>query len=180
MDLEADVEDIESLQWLAKDCAKLLDDLLLQENAQAEEIIAKEGHWVSRQYGEFNLWCVKVGVHGQGLRSIDVRLKDVPETCAVVRDLLKSLQNDLEKIQQPADSIQHLKKADIETDHSDSGSDDSSLSFDSLSSLDDAESRQGREGVTLEGKQTLMLRKHVEDTVDRLHGHALQSTKDTL
>ncbi|KAF0320090.1 ankyrin repeat protein [Colletotrichum asianum] len=164
MDLEADVEDIESLQWLAKDCAKLLDDLLLQENAQAEEIIAKEGHWVSRQYGEFNLWCVKVGVHGQGLRSIDVRLKDVPETCAVVRDLLKSLQNDLEKIQQPADSIQHLKKADIETDHSDSGSDDSSLSFDSLSSLDDAESRQGREGVTLEGKQTLMLRKHVEDT----------------
>ncbi|KAJ0386217.1 hypothetical protein COL922a_004862 [Colletotrichum nupharicola] len=96
MDLEADVKDIESLQWLAKNCAKLLEALLLEENAQAEEIIAKDGHWVSRQYAEFNLWCVKVGVNGQGLGSIDVRLKDVPETCAIIRDLLKSLQNDLQ------------------------------------------------------------------------------------
>ncbi|KAH0422826.1 ankyrin repeat protein [Colletotrichum camelliae] len=177
MDLEADVRDIESLQWLAKNCAKLLEALLLEENAQAEEIIAKDGHWVSRQYAEFNLWCVKVGVNGQGLRSIDVRLKDVPETCAVIRDLLKALQSDLKKIQQPVDSIQHLKKADIEADNSDSGSDSSSLSFDSLSSLGGTESRQGREDVTSEGKQTLTLRKHVEDTVDRLHGHALQIDK---
>ncbi|KAF5494678.1 hypothetical protein CGCS363_v009111 [Colletotrichum siamense] len=177
MDLEADVKDIESLQWLAKNCAKLLEALLREENAQAEDIIAKDGHWVSRQYAEFNLWCVKVGVNGQGLGSIDVRLKDVPETCAVIRDLLKSLQNDLQKIQQPADSIQRLKKADVEADNSDSGSDSSSLSFDSLSSLGGTESRQGREDITLEGKQTLILRKHVEDTVDRLHGHALQIDK---
>ncbi|KAK2759747.1 ankyrin repeat protein, partial [Colletotrichum kahawae] len=80
-------------------------------------------------------------------------------------------------IQQPADSFQHLKKADTEADNSDSGSDSSSLSFDSLSSLDGTESRQGREDGTLEGKQTFILRKHVEDTVDRLHGHALQIDK---
>lgn len=95
MDLEADVKDIKSLQWLAKTCANILEALLIEENAQPEEITAREGHWASRQYAEFNLWCVKVGVHGQGLRSIDIRLKDVPETCAVIRDLLKSLEIDL-------------------------------------------------------------------------------------
>ncbi|KAF4889003.1 hypothetical protein CGCFRS4_v009545 [Colletotrichum fructicola] len=95
MDLEAEVKDIKSIQWLAKTCSNILEALLLKENAQAEETTSREGHWASRQYAEFNLWCVKVGVHGQGLRSIDIRLKDVPETCAIIRDLLSSLQIDL-------------------------------------------------------------------------------------
>lgn len=58
-------------------------------------MIAKEGHWTMRQYAEFNLWCTKIGVDGQGLRSIDVRLKDVPEICWFIRSLLSSLASDL-------------------------------------------------------------------------------------
>ncbi|KAE9570112.1 hypothetical protein CGMCC3_g13711 [Colletotrichum fructicola] len=139
MDLEAEVKDIKSIQWLAKTCSNILEALLLKENAQAEETTSREGHWASRQYAEFNLWCVKVGVHGQGLRSIDIRLKDVPETCAIIRDLLSSLQIDLKKVQQPANDVQHADKSEVEINDSDSASDSSSLSFDSLSSLSGTE-----------------------------------------
>lgn len=65
----------------------------------------------------------------------------------------------------------------METKDSDSASDSSSLSFDSLSSLSATEVRNGSEDVTLGDKQALSLRKHVKDTIDRLHGHALEIDK---
>lgn len=95
MEIEADVHDIASLQNLAQGCKILLKSLLQDENSRNEDLTAKEGHWAMRQYAEFNLWCTKVGVDGQGLRSIDVRLKDVPEICWFIRSLLSTLTSDL-------------------------------------------------------------------------------------
>lgn len=96
MDLEheADPQDTVSLKQIAQACEKHLHRLLRDEEAQEDTIKAKEGHWASRQFAEFNLWCAKVGVNGEGLRSIDVRLKDVPEICGLLRHLVQSLERD--------------------------------------------------------------------------------------
>lgn len=95
MEIETSVDDIASLQNLAQVCRSLLKHLLQDDNSRNEDLIAKEGHWSMRQYAEFNLWCAKVGVDGQGLRAIDVRLKDVPDICWFIRSLLSSLASDL-------------------------------------------------------------------------------------
>lgn len=95
MEFETDVDEITSLQNLAQGCRSRLKNLLQDEGLRNEDLVAKEGHWAMRQYAEFNLWCTKVGVDGQGLRSIDVRLKDVPEICWFIRSLLNSLASDL-------------------------------------------------------------------------------------
>lgn len=96
MDFEADVDEITSLQYLAQGCRSRFKNLLQHEDSRDEDLVAKEGHWAMRQHAEFNLWCTKVGVDGQGLRSIDVRLKDVPEICRFIRSLLNSLDSDLD------------------------------------------------------------------------------------
>lgn len=95
MEVEAGVDEIASLQNLAQSCRSLLKQLLQDENSRDEDLIAKEGHWAMRQYAEFNLWCTKLGVDRQGPRSIDVRLKDVPEICWFIKSLLSSLAFDL-------------------------------------------------------------------------------------
>lgn len=95
MEFEADVDEITSLQNIAQGCRSRLKTLLQHEDSRNDDLVAKEGHWAMRQYAEFNLWCTKVGVDGQGLRSIDVRLKDLPERCRFIRSLLSSLASDL-------------------------------------------------------------------------------------
>ena len=93
--MEADPEQITSLKHLAQDCEKRLQKLSQDEEAQEDTVKTREGYWVSRQLAELNLWCAKVGVNGEGLRSIDARLKDVPEICKLLRHLLQSLERDL-------------------------------------------------------------------------------------
>lgn len=199
MEIEADVDEIASLQNLAQSCKSLLKHLLQDESSQKEDLIAQEGHWAMRQYVEFNLWCTKVGVDGQGLRSIDVRLKDVPEICWFIRSLLNSLMSDLEsqcqrllqkvhganqlrkrtEIQQPDETILHHKMAEVELQDPDSDSCGSSLSFDSLSSLDDSNAGICIGDAIAVDRMANSLKEHVEDTIVRLHGHALQIDRAT-
>jgi hypothetical protein len=95
MKSEADPKDTATLKHLAQACERQLLEALRDEEAQEDIVKAREGHWASRQFAEFNLWCTKVGVNGEGLKSIDVRLKDVPEICELFRKLLHSLEQDL-------------------------------------------------------------------------------------
>jgi hypothetical protein len=101
MEFEADPKDTASLKHLAQACERHMREVLRDEEAQEDIVKAREGHWGSRQFAEFNLWCAKVGVSGEGLKSIDVRLKDVPEICELLRKLLQSLERDLNGWQHP-------------------------------------------------------------------------------
>ncbi len=92
---EADPQDTAKLKQIAQACERGLYKLLQAEEAKDDMLKSGEVHWASRQFAEFNLWCAKVGVHGQGLRSIDIRLKDVPEILDLIRHLLESLERDL-------------------------------------------------------------------------------------
>lgn len=94
--IESDPKDTASLKRIAENCEGRWRKLLQDEERQEDIIRAKEGHWASRQYAAFNMWCAKVGVHGKGLRSIDVRLKDVPEICKLLLYLLQSMERDLD------------------------------------------------------------------------------------
>ncbi|KAF8867424.1 hypothetical protein BDZ45DRAFT_734690 [Acephala macrosclerotiorum] len=175
MKLEADPKDTASLRHLAQACEKHLRKLSQDEEAEAQEDVAKarEGYWASRQFAEFNLWCAKVGVNGEGLRSLDVRLKDVPEICELLRHLLQSVERDLNELQQPAEVLAQISKVNADNNLNDAESDASSLSFKSLSSS------EGSKGQSAAGdaaspwrKRNLALQRHIGDTIDRLHGHA--------
>lgn len=96
LQLESDPKDTASLKRIAENCERYLRELLRDEETAGDIVKAKEGHWASRQYAGFNLWCAKVGVHGNGLQSIDLRLKDVPEICNLLMRLLQSLERDLD------------------------------------------------------------------------------------
>lgn len=85
----------DSIRLLSQSCRKVLERLFLEEEAQDDVQINRDGHWASRQFSEFNVWCAKVGINGQGLRSVDVRLKELPEICKMIQGLLQSLDQDL-------------------------------------------------------------------------------------
>lgn len=93
--MEAKPDDTASLKKLAQDCETRLRRLSREEEAQKDIAKPKDGYWTSHQVIEFNLWCTKVGVYSEGLRSIDLRLKDVPEICEILRNLLQSLKRDI-------------------------------------------------------------------------------------
>lgn len=86
-----------NLKRIAECCERHLHKLLQEEEGQDDMTKAKDGHWASRQFAGFNLWCDKVRVYGEGLRSIDIRLKDVPEICNLLGCLLQSLKRDLNR-----------------------------------------------------------------------------------
>ncbi|KAL0936357.1 C2H2 type zinc finger domain protein [Colletotrichum truncatum] len=175
MDLETDPRDIESLKQLAQGCGRLLDVMFQEENARESDLDAEKGYWASRQFAEFNMWCTKIGVNDQGSRSIDVRLKDVPDICNIIAKLLHSLSRDLEKLQQPF--VETKVSINTEIDVNDAYSDVSSESFDSLSSLEHTEVENAIGEAGSENEQVLCLQKHIEDTMDRLHCHALHIEK---
>ncbi|KAJ3549807.1 hypothetical protein NM208_g305 [Fusarium decemcellulare] len=166
-------EDTASLKQAAEICQKHLETLRRNEEQQDDKDETGGGYWASHQFSEFNLWCVKVGVYGQGLRSLDVRLKDVPEICNLLRGLLESLKQDFEELQNPTEDS--ASSSNSSNDSDDAASDSSCLSFDSLSSVrplhEDAITRGSAKACN--GK-TLRLRMHIQDTIDRLHAHALR------
>lgn len=88
-------EDTSSLGHVALACQIHLQELLKEEESQENVAKAREGFWASRQSAEFNIWCTKVGVYGEGLRAIDVRLKEVPGIFELLKQLLQSLEHDL-------------------------------------------------------------------------------------
>lgn len=75
----------------------------------------------------------------------------------------------------PAEASQRAKEKD-HSEHDDS-SDDSSLSFDSLPSFERSKSEGVSDDEASAKKRNDALRRHIEDTIDRLHGHALQIDK---
>ncbi|KAN0082027.1 hypothetical protein V8E54_003325 [Elaphomyces granulatus] len=171
MELEADPKDTACLKHLAQACEKYLRKLSQDEEAQEDIAKAREGYWASRQFAEFNVWCAKVGVNGEGLRSIDVRLKDVPEICELLRHLLQSLERDLNELQQPAEVPAEISNTDNNLD--DVEVDASSLSFKSLSSSEGSKEQSATGDVASPWRErNLALRRHIGDTIDRLHGHA--------
>lgn len=176
---------IGSLARQAVDCQERLQKLF----EEAEQDENEPAEWVGRQMAEFNVWCAKLGVKEQGHRLIDFRLKDVPEICEAIGLMLQSLRLDLDRLsaaapdvvpsvdpQAPAPSRPDRMAAEFDGSDSDSGdsggSNTSLLSFQRLSSpegsTDDEEmSADPRPGAAA-------LRRHVEDTLDRLHGLARQ------
>jgi hypothetical protein len=172
MDHEADPEEIGNLKHHAQACAEHFKHLLHHEESGKILITENDGFWVTRQCAEFNLWCAKVGIHAEGLRSLDVRLKDVPEICDIFLQLLQSLRRDLYELRHPKETIAHLEK--IESNHADDlKSNASCYSFDSLSSSDDSENTgESKEPISPERKRRLELQQQVVDTIDRLQGQA--------
>ncbi|KAM0520622.1 hypothetical protein ACHAPE_003019 [Trichoderma viride] len=107
---------------------------------------------------------------------MDVRLKDVPGIFELLKQLLQSLEHDLAELQQPDKEPKHVVN-DEDTSDDDAQSDSSSLSFVSLSSSEksEAEADGAIDDVpSASEKRHAALRTHIEDTIDRLHGHALQ------
>lgn len=88
-------ENNSSLGHVALACQIHLQELLKEEEFQEDAAKSRDGFWASRQSAEFNLWCSKVGVYGEGLRDINVRLKDVPGIFELLKQLLQSLEHDL-------------------------------------------------------------------------------------
>ncbi len=167
-----------SLAHQASSCQKVLQKL----SDESEQDEHEPNEWVGRQMAEFNLWCAKLGVNDEGHRSIDFRLKDVPETCEAIGLMLQSLQLDLNRLPAAAATAAAVvpstkpqgpvpqNSTAVKSGGSDSddggSSDTSSLSFQCLSSP---------EGSTDDEETSVAaLRKHVEDTLDRLHGLARQ------
>ncbi|KAH7176809.1 hypothetical protein EDB81DRAFT_50270 [Dactylonectria macrodidyma] len=167
--MEATPEDTASLNKLAQDCETRLRTIAQEEEAQQGATKPKDGTWASHQAIEFSLWCTKVGVHSEGRRSVDIRLKDVPEICDILRNLLQALRCDLEELQRPPEPIVQVEGDEHNAEDGDS--DGSSLSFDSLTSSDDSRMRDSTDDVD---KRKIKLRDHIEDTIDRLHGHERQ------
>ena len=108
MDPEADPKETASLRHLSLTCAKQFQQLSKNEEtvenshkkqnkheSLSYDDTATDRFWASRLAVEFNLWCARIGVHAEGLRSIDVRLKDVPEICKLLLHLLQALHSDL-------------------------------------------------------------------------------------
>ena len=92
---EAEAEDNASLKRLARTCADQLARLSEEEQDEQSSPKPIDGFWALRQCAEFNIWCAKVGVFEEGSRSLDFRLKDVPEVCELLMYLLQSLECDL-------------------------------------------------------------------------------------
>jgi hypothetical protein len=92
---EVDPADTASLKHLAQTCAIHLQTFSEKEQESKSSREFGDKFWASRQCAEFNMWCAKVGVMGEGSRSLDVRLKDVPEIFQLLMHLLESLQSDL-------------------------------------------------------------------------------------
>jgi hypothetical protein len=171
MDAETSPDDLTSLRALATSSAQLFARII-----QAEEEDSGQGHgfWASRQVVEFNLWCDRVGVHAEGVRSIDVRLKDVPEICAMLLLLFRSLHRCLRSLLDLQLEIgESIEDAADDFDNDGARSDSSSLSFEVLSSSEESEKLSTNPTRGTQHRKAIdNLRQHVGDYVDRLSAHA--------
>jgi hypothetical protein len=167
MELETDPQDVAKFASLAHACTIRFQELSQHEDAQSDSISSTNDFWMTRQSAEFNIWCNRLGVYSGGTRSIDVRLKDVPEICDILLRLLLSLQEDLDGfLAKNTELGEPLEDILSPYDALDITSDTSSLSFDSLSSSDSSSDHNTRRDPTLK------LKMHTGDTIRRLQDHA--------
>ncbi|KAJ5726292.1 uncharacterized protein N7483_007649 [Penicillium malachiteum] len=166
---ETDVKDTANLRNLAQRCVSQF--ILIAKQDGVENGIV-DSHWAARQSAEFNVWCTNIGVNGEGIRSIDLRLKDVPDICSLLRHLLESLDYDLKELLQPTEALAQSNKNDQNLQDDDS---DDTFCYVSSSNSDESDEDLGN-GITLSPrtKQRRALQKHISDTIDRLHSHAQQ------
>jgi hypothetical protein len=166
MDPETDLRETASLRYCAQACLKYLRQLSQDEEKERDNSVTVNAFWATRQLAEFNLWCANVGVHVEGLRSLDVRLKDVPEISKILLQLLRSLHRDLEDLTQPQPKGD-VKYLDVGQGNDDGSESDGSLTFVSLSSSEISDSSAINVPTRMDE-----LRQHISDTLDRLHGQA--------
>jgi hypothetical protein len=136
-------------------------------------LIPRDSFWASGQITDFDLWCSKLGVDAKGIRSIDVRLKDVPEICTLLLHLLQALKNDLEDLisSQIEETILGHATHDLQMDL-EAVSETSSVSFESVSSSNSSKEEGAiSSNLVTEQSAILDLRRHVEMTMDQLFGH---------
>ncbi|KAG4432743.1 hypothetical protein IFR05_011773 [Cadophora sp. M221] len=87
-----DMEDHEtSITSIAMKCREELESLPLSE----------KNPWVKDQSAQFNIWVANAGVLGVGHRSLDFKLKELPDIKALIEQLLSSLATDLLKLRRP-------------------------------------------------------------------------------
>ena len=174
MDPETNVADTASLRYLAQDCAQRFGALLRIEDAQDTEANTQGGYWVSRCFADFNMWCARLGVHCEGIRSIDVRLKDIPETCNMLLLLLMSLHRDLDAASRHYAGAPTIAAETFSVPQNlEVNSNTSSLSFESLPSSKHSAKEPGDDAATIqEDPSMIMLRLHISETISRLEGHA--------
>ncbi|KAF1850331.1 uncharacterized protein K460DRAFT_272656, partial [Cucurbitaria berberidis CBS 394.84] len=172
MDLEAEPQETASLKELAQACAKQFRQLSQDEETRDPGVNARDGFWASRRTADFNIWCTIIGVNSEGLRSVDVRLKDVPEICKLLLHLLRSLRRDLDDLIQQHGRVSPPEgKAEAGYTYADSESDASSLSFEPLSSSEGSQLSSLTDNPLSPGQsRQIELRQHIGDTVDRLQG----------
>lgn len=174
MEQEANPQETASLKHLALVCSQQLQELSRIETDQQENIETGDRFWASRQFADFNLWCANTGITSEGRRSIDVRLKDVPEICKILQQLLQSLHSDLTELlaQNARPSMQIVETEDSIQDVY-CKSDADSLTYDSLSSSEGSQSQLGMQNEEVRKQPyELELKRHVGDTTDRLQGQA--------
>lgn len=169
MDLETDLKETASLRSLAQICLENLRQLRQDEKDGVTGEDTADEFWSTRQLAEFSLWCANVGVNLEGLRSLDVRLKDVPETSSILLQLLRALNSDLEDLTQPQANTRSQPENSEGRNGNNDDDDDSegSLTFNSLSSSDASDT-----GAMDAPTRSQELRQHISDTIDRLHGQA--------
>ncbi|KAL8418965.1 hypothetical protein RB594_002249 [Gaeumannomyces avenae] len=177
-----------SLALQAAECQILL-RYLKEKNDRHEH---EPNERVGRQMAEFNIWCTKLGVNEPGYRSIDFRLKDVPQICDAINLMLQSLRLDLGRLlavpataatptvmpekspnEDPLAAVERTSKGSGDSEGEDGdgkGSDISSLSFPSLSSFESSADEEEAFAGSNSGASALWT--HIEDTIDRLHGLA--------
>ncbi|KLU87727.1 hypothetical protein MAPG_06720 [Magnaporthiopsis poae ATCC 64411] len=156
---------------LALECENYLDYLSEVEKRDRAASWANAGFWASVQLSEYRRWSTQIGVseHGGGL--MEARLENFLQLRSVLEQLLLSLCKDLCELtgqpQEPeaasttsiGDTRQTLHLERPET----------TASYASLSSSSDNEADVYDQAT----RRRLTLRTHVEDTIERLRGHAV-------
>jgi len=92
--METSGANIVSLALQAIQCRTALQKLYQDEHKRVFAG-ASPNNWASYQVAEFNVWCANIGILDEGTRSIEFRLRDVPELCELITLLLQTLKSDL-------------------------------------------------------------------------------------
>ncbi|KAH6716525.1 hypothetical protein BKA61DRAFT_306498 [Leptodontidium sp. MPI-SDFR-AT-0119] len=135
--------------------------------------LSEQNPWVKDQSAQFNIWVANAGVLGIGHRSLDFKLKELPDIKALIEQLLSSLERDIIKLQKPpvqarpavvkppSKPARTLDDSQVKSkDHEDSdGSSSSSYKFLSSSEEDENDSP----ATSLIGSQVT-----IQETIDRL------------
>ncbi|KAH7091461.1 hypothetical protein FB567DRAFT_518742 [Paraphoma chrysanthemicola] len=171
MDSGTDPHKTVSIRDVARDCATCFEQLLQSEDNRTRSPFTSGPFWASRQYADFNLWWTKVGMSQTGLRSVDVRLKDVPEINTMLLRLLRALHHDLNRlINSPEDPLEStIGGAGAGPDRV---SQEILEKLETLSSSDESENSDVERTAIQKSDANDAIWQHIGQTLDRLQGYA--------